>query len=79
MGGELGWHRAGIVRPMRSASPPDAIIFDLDGTLVDTVPARIEAWLAVFEELEIPATRDQLGPMIGMDGVRLDLLELGWA
>jgi beta-phosphoglucomutase-like phosphatase (HAD superfamily) len=51
--------------------PPPAMIFDLDGTLVDTVPARIEAWLAVFGEVGIPATGDQLGPLIGMDGPRL--------
>ena len=48
-----------------------AILFDLDGTLVDTVPARIDAWAAVFEELSIPATRSELEPMIGMDGRQL--------
>jgi len=58
---------------MLPASPPAAIVFDLDGTLVDTVPARIGAWLAVFGEFGITASRDQLGPMIGMDGVRLAL------
>ena len=58
---------------MLPATPPAAIIFDLDGTLVDTVPARIGAWLAVFEEFGIGAARDQIGPMIGMDGVRLAL------
>ncbi len=56
---------------MRSTPPPEAILFDLDGTLVDTVPARIEAWAAVFDEVGIPATREQLGPLIGMDGPRL--------
>jgi phosphoglycolate phosphatase len=56
---------------MRSASPPDAILFDLDGTLVDTVPARIDAWLAVFEEAGLSASHGQIAPMIGMDGVRL--------
>ena len=50
---------------------PAAIIFDLDGTLVDTVPARIDAWEAVFREFGIPATRAQLAPMIGIDGRRL--------
>jgi HAD superfamily hydrolase (TIGR01509 family) len=50
---------------------PAAIIFDLDGTLVDTVDARIGAWEAVFSEVGIPVTRAQLGPMIGMDGRRL--------
>jgi phosphoglycolate phosphatase len=50
---------------------PDAIVFDLDGTLVDTVPARIHAWDAVFAEAGIPATREQLAPLIGIDGRRL--------
>ena len=69
--GELGRHRPGIVRPMPAARAPNAILFDLDGTLVDTVPARIDAWAAVFWELGIPATRSQLEPMIGMDGRQL--------
>lgn len=69
--GELGWHRLGIVRPMWHHGRPSAIIFDLDGTLVDTVPARIDAWEAAFVERGISATRSELGPMIGMDGVRL--------
>lgn len=50
---------------------PAAIIFDLDGTLVDTVGARIDAWAAVFAEYGIPVSRQQLAPMIGMDGRRL--------
>lgn len=50
---------------------PDAVIFDLDGTLVDTVETRIEAWLAVFEEFRIPTTRQHLAPLIGVDGKRL--------
>ena len=56
---------------MPTARAPNAILFDLDGTLVDTVPARIDAWAAVFEELDIPATGSQLEPMIGMDGRQL--------
>ncbi|MFL5756252.1 MAG: HAD family hydrolase [Chloroflexota bacterium] len=51
--------------------PPGAIVLDLDGTLVDTVEARIEAWLATFEEAGIPATREQVAPLIGSDGKRL--------
>ena len=50
---------------------PEGILFDLDGTLVDTVPARIDAWAVALEEAGIPATRAQLEPMIGMDGRRL--------
>jgi HAD superfamily hydrolase (TIGR01509 family) len=50
---------------------PAAVIFDLDGTLVDTVGARIEAWLAVFAEEGIPADRRHVSGLIGADGRRL--------
>jgi HAD superfamily hydrolase (TIGR01509 family) len=50
---------------------PGAVLFDLDGTLVDTVQVRIEAWARVFEEAGIPADRRRLGPLIGVDGRRL--------
>jgi HAD superfamily hydrolase (TIGR01509 family) len=56
---------------MPLTSRPAAVIFDLDGTLVDTVGARIEAWASTFEAFGIPAARRQLEPMIGMDGRRL--------
>ena len=64
--------RAEVDGYARSTMPrPDAVIFDLDGTLVDTVPARIRAWDAVFAEAGIPATREQLAALIGIDGRRL--------
>lgn len=50
---------------------PSALLFDLDGTLVDTVPDRISAWAAALEERSITVRPEQLGPMIGMDGPRL--------
>jgi HAD superfamily hydrolase (TIGR01509 family) len=56
---------------MPLTSRPAAVIFDLDGTLVDTVGARIDAWAVTFEAFGIPASRRQLEPMIGMDGRRL--------
>jgi len=56
---------------MTSTRRPHAILFDLDGTLVDTVPARIDAWEATLGEAGIPTSRAQLEPMIGMDGRRL--------
>jgi HAD superfamily hydrolase (TIGR01509 family) len=66
---------AGYRRPMSAALAdlprPTAIIFDLDGTLVDTVETRIRAWLAVFAEEGIPAARDQVAALIGSDGRRL--------
>jgi HAD superfamily hydrolase (TIGR01509 family) len=44
------------------------VICDLDGTLVDTVPTRIEAWLATFAEFGLPADRDHVASLIGSDG-----------
>ena len=57
--------------PDADLPPPAAVIFDLDGTLVDTVGARIEAWLAVFAESGIPADRRHVAELIGADGRRL--------
>ena len=50
---------------------PDGLIFDLDGTLVDTVGARIDGWLEALSAAGLEATRGQVAPMIGMDGKRL--------
>ena len=50
---------------------PAAWIFDLDGTLVDTVETRIVAWLRTFEEQRIPANRALVAKLIGSDGRRL--------
>jgi HAD superfamily hydrolase (TIGR01509 family) len=47
---------------------PAAILFDLDGTLVDTVPTRIAAWSRAFEEAGLPFERSQLARLIGSDG-----------
>src|SRR5919106_2540255 len=55
----------------RTLPLPAALILDLDGTLVDTVPARIQAWSQVFDEFQIPSTPQQLAPLIGSDGRRL--------
>jgi HAD superfamily hydrolase (TIGR01509 family) len=50
---------------------PAAVVFDLDGTLVDTVDTRIEAWLRAFDECGIPAARAEVAKLIGSDGRRL--------
>lgn len=57
--------------PVADLPRPVAIIFDLDGTLVDTVETRIRAWLTVFAEERIPAHRQQVAMLIGSDGRRL--------
>lgn len=51
--------------------PPAAVIFDLDGTLVDTVPTRIAAWARAFDEVGVATSAAQLGPLIGSDGALL--------
>ncbi len=50
---------------------PGALIFDLDGTLVDTVEVRIAAWLRTFAEFGITAARADVARLIGSDGKRL--------
>jgi HAD superfamily hydrolase (TIGR01509 family) len=48
-----------------------AFIFDLDGTLTDTVSERIEAWMRTFDEVGIRADRQHVAGLIGADGRRL--------
>lgn len=50
---------------------PTGLIFDLGGTLVDTVAARILAWIETFEEVGFPAERRHVAGLIGADGKRL--------
>ena len=50
---------------------PAGIAFDLDGTLVDTVGTRIDGWLEALAAAGMRTTRDEVAPMIGMDGKRL--------
>ncbi|MDO8484336.1 MAG: HAD hydrolase-like protein, partial [Candidatus Limnocylindrales bacterium] len=50
---------------------PNAVLFDLDGTLVDTVDVRISAWEQALEAAGLPTGRDELAPLIGLDGKRL--------
>ena len=56
---------------LRDLPAPAAVIFDLDGTLVDTVKTRINAWLTTFDEDGIPADRGQVASLIGADGKKL--------
>lgn len=60
-----------MVGGMDRFPPPAAVIFDLDGTLVDTVPTRITAWARALDEHGISAGAAQLGPLIGADGKML--------
>src|SRR3977135_160146 len=59
-------------RPTPAPVPdPGGLLFDLDGTLVDTVNLRIETWLRTFAEIGFPAERKHVAGLIGADGKRL--------
>jgi len=53
---------------MMGLPQPAAVVCDLDGTLVDTVPTRITAWLRTFEEFGLPADPGHVASLIGSDG-----------
>jgi HAD superfamily hydrolase (TIGR01509 family) len=53
---------------MTTLRAPGAIIFDLDGTLVDTVGTRVDSWMAVFPDFGIQPEPEFLAPLMGSDG-----------
>ncbi len=53
---------------MTTLHAPRAIIFDLDGTLVDTVGTRVESWMEVFPSFGIDPDPEFLAPLMGSDG-----------
>jgi HAD superfamily hydrolase (TIGR01509 family) len=55
-----------VTRPL-----PSAVLFDLDGTLVDTVATRARAWMEVFDELGIAYDEGHVGDLMGADGTRV--------
>jgi HAD superfamily hydrolase (TIGR01509 family) len=57
--------------PLAAVPDPGALVLDLDGTLVDTVEARIGGWLQTFEEIGLAADPRQVAELIGSDGKRL--------
>jgi HAD superfamily hydrolase (TIGR01509 family) len=60
-----------MVTTITALPAPRAVLFDLDGTLVDTVATRIEAWEEALAKAGLPTGRDRLAPLIGLDGKRL--------
>lgn len=62
-------------RPKSTDSPdiaglpdPEALLFDLDGTLVDTVALRVESWRRAFQGIGVEVSPDFLGQYMGSDG-----------
>jgi phosphoglycolate phosphatase len=53
---------------MTTLPAPEALIFDLDGTLVDTVGTRVDSWMDVFPSFGIQPEPGFLAPLMGSDG-----------
>ncbi|BAB60112.1 phosphoglycolate phosphatase [Thermoplasma volcanium GSS1] len=47
------------------------VIFDFDGTLLDSVDVRITSWQEAFKDFGVNVPRDVIKPMIGYPGVDL--------
>ncbi|MGE2692751.1 HAD family hydrolase [Mycolicibacterium pulveris] len=55
----------------RSRSTPPAVLFDIDGTLVDSNYLHVHAWYRAFGEVGIPVEAWRIHRSIGMDGTTL--------
>lgn len=44
------------------------VIFDLDGTLVDSLPAHIRAWIRAVGSLGVPVSEEEVRPHMGRSG-----------
>jgi phosphoglycolate phosphatase len=47
------------------------IISDLDGTLLDSMEARLDAWTGAFKKFNVEVPRKELRPLIGLPGMDL--------
>ena len=59
--------------------PLDALILDVDGTLVDTNPIHVATFAAAFKEFGYVAAPDRIAPEIGKGGDHLIPDVLGWS
>jgi HAD superfamily hydrolase (TIGR01509 family) len=56
---------------MGRRSPFDAVLFDLDGTLIDSNEAHAQAWTEALREHGVATEVDRIRPLIGMGGDKL--------
>ena len=47
---------------------PELIIFDLDGTIIDSEPVAMAAWIRAGQEFDVIIKKEDLLPMIGVNG-----------
>ena len=50
---------------------PTAVLFDIDGTLVDSNDAHARAWVRAFHDEGLEISFEQVRPLIGMGGDQL--------
>ena len=60
-----------IIRALADLPAPGALLFDLDGTLVDTLKWREEAWSRAFASVGLAVDRSRLASFLGSDGRKL--------
>jgi HAD superfamily hydrolase (TIGR01509 family) len=60
-----------LSRMLRRLSGVSAILFDVDGTLIDSNRAHAEAWAQALTEHGFPHEADQIRPFIGMGSDKL--------
>jgi HAD superfamily hydrolase (TIGR01509 family) len=59
--------------------PIRGVIFDVDGTLVDSNDAHARAWEEAFREAGYPVPFEKIRPLIGMGGDKLVPTLMGWS
>src|SRR5689334_7577350 len=52
-------------------APTNAVIFDVDGTLIDSNDAHAHAWVEALNAFDHPMTFAQVRPLIGMGGDKI--------
>ncbi|KRF10362.1 HAD family hydrolase [Nocardioides sp. Soil796] len=57
--------------PAGQHSPIDTVVFDLDGTLVDSVYQHVVAWMGAFRDVGLQVSGSDVHRCIGMGGDRL--------
>lgn len=67
----LGARRLGMPHTMSGTENPPAVLFDVDGTLVDSNYLHVHAWYRAFSDLRIPVQSWKIHRSIGMDGAKL--------
>ncbi|CCN82588.1 putative Beta-phosphoglucomutase hydrolase [Vibrio nigripulchritudo SFn27] len=49
------------------------LIFDMDGTLIDSMPAHLDAWEKAAKDFSVPFDREWIGSMGGMPSAKITL------